>query len=122
MLQARYDLHGENATAETKASSPTLSVVLGQGGLIILPVSLNSLLAQHTLFQVERSWTYDRMRAAIKLMAIMLGTEEASCSSDDGRRGSLSSGADVARRLRAHDDSPPLEEPLIISMMRYADW
>jgi hypothetical protein len=66
------------------------------------------------------------MSKAIKLMGNMLGTDEASCSSEDGLRGSSSSGADgadVACRLRApEDESPPLEERLIISMMIYENW
>jgi hypothetical protein len=61
-------------------------MVLGQGGLILLPAFLNSLLAPHTLFQVDRCGTKGRMRAAIKLMGIMLATDEASSSG----------GADVA--------------------------
>jgi hypothetical protein len=61
-------------------SDPELSLtVLGQGGLILLPAFLNSLLAQHTLFQIGRSWTKGRMSVAIKL-GCMLGTDEASCS------------------------------------------
>jgi hypothetical protein len=68
-------------------------VGLGQGGLILLPASLNPLLAKHTLFQVGLSWTNDgRMSAAIKLGSMLLGTGEPSFASDDGRRGSSSGG------------------------------
>jgi hypothetical protein len=71
MIQnASCDPEGEKATPRTPPV-PTLNDLLGQGGVIFLPASCRSLLAEHTLFQVTRSATNGRIKLACVVADVM---------------------------------------------------
>ncbi len=83
MIQnASCDPEGEKPTPRTPPV-PTLNDLLGQGGVIFLPASCRSLLAEYTLFQVTRSATNGRIKSAIKCGGILEMDKDDACWARD---------------------------------------
>jgi hypothetical protein len=88
-----------------------LNTLLGQGGVIFFVARHSFLLAEHTLFQADRSATNGRIKSAIKSRGVLGMAKDDACWARDEDEGSDGRGPSfcgaAACRLLAVDDVSP---------------